>query len=65
MSDVEITMLSEIIDLFKNGDSIIVDKCFVFQKVWKGTCIEVYTPPVLMSKGQLTAQEVEETHTTA
>ena len=65
MSDIKITKLCGIIDLLESGDSIMADKGFVLQKVLKGTGIEVNTPPFLMSKGQFTAQEVEETQTIA
>lgn len=61
MSDVEITKLSGLIDLLESGDSIMADKGFVLNKVLEGTRISINTPPFLMSQGQFTKQEVEQT----
>lgn len=65
MSDVEITKLCGLVDLLEMGDSIMADKGFVLNKVLEGTGITVNTPPFLMSHGQFTKQEVEETQTIA
>ncbi|VDI76511.1 Hypothetical predicted protein [Mytilus galloprovincialis] len=65
MSDVEITKLCGLIDLLESGDSIMADKGFVLNKVLDGTGITVNTPPFLMSHGQFSIQEVEETQTIA
>lgn len=65
MSDVEITKLCGLIDLLESGDSIMADKGFVLNKVLDGTGITVNTPPFLMSHGQFSRQEVEETQTIA
>ena len=61
MSDVELTKLSGLIDLLESGDSIMADKGFVLNKVLDGTGISINTPPFLMSQGQFTKQEVEQT----
>ncbi|CAC5398532.1 unnamed protein product [Mytilus coruscus] len=61
MSDVEITKLCGMVDLLEIGDSIMADKGFVLNKVLEGTGITVNTPSFLMSHGQFTEQEVEET----
>ncbi|VDI10962.1 Hypothetical predicted protein [Mytilus galloprovincialis] len=65
MSDVEITKLCGLIDLLESGDSIMADKGFVLNKVLDGTGITVNTPSFLMSHGQFSRQEVEETQTIA
>ncbi|CAC5419576.1 unnamed protein product [Mytilus coruscus] len=65
MSDVEITKLCGLIELLESGDSIMADKGFVLNKVLDGTGITVNTPPFLMSHGQFSRQEVEETQTIA
>ena len=65
MADFEMTKLCGIIDLLKNGDSLIADKSFALQNVLNGTGIEVNIPPVVISNGQFTAQEEEETQTMA
>lgn len=59
------TKLCGIIDLLKNGDSLIADKGFALQNVLNGTGIEVNNPPVVISNGQFTAQEEEKTQTMA
>lgn len=59
------TKLCGIIDLLKNGDSLITDKGFALQNVLNGTGIEVNNPPVVISNGQFTAQEEEKTQTMA
>ncbi|XP_062583702.1 uncharacterized protein LOC134245437 [Saccostrea cucullata] len=61
MSDVEITKLSGLLDLMEEGDSIMADKGFVLNKVLEGTGISVNTPPFLLSQGQFSKQEVEQT----
>ena len=65
MSDVEITQLCGLIDLLEIGDSIMADKGFVLNKVLDNTGITVNPPPFLMSQGQFTMQQVEETQTIA
>ncbi|XP_062582397.1 uncharacterized protein LOC134244135 [Saccostrea cucullata] len=65
ISDVKITKLCGLIDLLERGDSVMADKGFTLQKVLEGTGIDVNTPPFLMSQGQFSAQEVEETQTIA
>lgn len=65
MSDVEITKLSGLLNLLDQGDSIMADKGFVLNKVLEGTGISINTPPFLMSQGQFTLQEVEETQAIA
>lgn len=65
ISDVEITKLCGLIDLLERGDSVMADKGFTLKKVLEGTGIDVNTPPFLMSQGQFTPQEVEETQTIA
>lgn len=62
MWDVKITKLSGLLDLLEEGDSIMVDKVFGLNKVLDGTGISVNTPPFLQSYGQLTKEEVEQTH---
>ena len=61
ISDVEITKLSSLIGLLGSGDSIMADKGFDLNKVLDGTGISINTPPFLMSQGQFTKQEVEQT----
>ncbi|CAC5422452.1 unnamed protein product [Mytilus coruscus] len=63
--DVEITQLFGLVDLLEMGDSIMADKGFVCNKVLEGTGITVNTPPFIMSHGQFTKQEDEETQTIA
>ena len=65
MSDVEITQLCGLVDLLQIGDSIMADKGFVLNKVLDGTGVAVNTPPFLMSQGQFSKQQVEETQTIA
>ena len=63
MLNLFLTKLSGLIDLLESGDSIMIDKGFVLNKVLDITGISINTPPFLMSQGQFTKQEVEQTQT--
>jgi hypothetical protein len=61
ISDIEITKLSGLLDLLEEGDLIMADKGFILNKILEGTGISVNIPPFLLSQGQFSKQEVEET----
>ena len=53
MSDVELTKLSGLIDLFESGDSIMADKGFVLNKVLDGTGISINTSTISNESGSV------------
>ena len=53
MSDVELTILSGLIDLLESGDSIMADKGFVLNKVLDGTGISVNTSTISNESGSV------------
>lgn len=65
MSDVEITKLSNILDLLQPGDEIMADKGFTLDSILEGTGVTLCIPPFLSSQGQFTPQEIEATQTLA
>ena len=60
-SDVEITKDSGILDLIKEGDGIMEDKCFPLEKILKKQKAHLTIPPFLSDKGKFSLQEIEET----
>lgn len=65
MSDVEITKLSDIINLLESGDSVMADKGFTIASMLSEKGVGLNIPPFLHSAGQFTSEEIQDTQAIA
>ena len=68
MSDLQITVESDLIDLLEQGDEVLADKGFpeIRQEIERsGKCAFIVMPPFLQENVQFTGEEVKETYSIA